>query len=188
MGKKVTLLLALFAILAVLTMTAGPTAAEEAASPPVPAASPVDSIPSKKSSSGLPIPRFVSLSGDKVFIRTGPALKYPIKWVYQRPHMPVEIISEFDTWRKIRDIDGDDGWVHQSLLSGHRSAIVKGEMNLAVRKQAQETGRIIAYLEPNVVVSIEACHGEWCEIDAQGYGGFVERKFLWGIYDSEDFD
>ena len=141
-----------------------------------------------KSSSGLPIPRFVTLAAEKVFVRTGPALRYPIKWVYQRERLPVEIIQEFDTWRKIRDMDGDDGWVHQSLLSGDRSAIVKGEANLAVRKDAETDGRIIAWLEPNVVTAVEACHGAWCEIAADGYKGFAERKFLWGIYDSEDFD
>ena len=141
-----------------------------------------------KTSSGLPIPRFVTLAAEKVFVRTGPALRYPIKWVYQRERLPVEIIQEFDTWRKIRDMDGDDGWVHQSLLSGDRSAIIKGEGNVAVRKEAQADSRIVAYLEPTVIAALEACHGAWCEIKADGYEGFVERKFLWGIYDSEDFD
>jgi SH3-like domain-containing protein len=141
-----------------------------------------------KTSSGLPIPRFVTLAAEKVFVRTGPALRYPIKWVYQRESLPVEIIQEFDTWRKIRDMDGDDGWVHQSLLSGDRTGIVKGEANLGIRKDAATDARVIAWLEPNVVAALEACHGAWCEIKADGYEGYVERKFLWGIYDSEDFD
>ena len=57
----------------------------------------------------MPIPRFVSLRSDKVFARTGPALRYPIKWVYVRSGMPIEIIQEFDTWRKVRDIKGEEG-------------------------------------------------------------------------------
>lgn len=148
----------------------------------------VDSGRGNTSSSGLPIPRFVTLAADKVFVRTGPALRYPIKWVYQRVNMPVEIIQEFDTWRKIRDMDGDNGWVHQSLLSGERSIIVKGEVNLAVRKDAREDGRILAYFEPNVVADVDQCHKGWCKISRDGYIGWAERKFLWGIYDSEDFD
>lgn len=141
-----------------------------------------------RSSSGLPIPRFVSLSSEKVFVRTGPALRYPIKWVYQRESLPVEVIQEFDTWRKIRDMDSDAGWVHQSLLSGERTGVVKGEANLAVRRQPEEGGAIQAYLEPNVVVFIENCQGQWCQVASQGYDGWAERKFLWGIYDTEDFD
>jgi len=53
--------------------------------------------------SGLPIPRFVSLRSNEVNLRTGPGLTYPIDWIYKRDGMPVEVIQEFDTWRKIRD-------------------------------------------------------------------------------------
>lgn len=141
-----------------------------------------------KSSSGLPVPRFVTLAADKVFVRTGPALRYPIKWVYQRQRLPVEVVQEFDTWRKIRDMDGDDGWVHSSLLSGDRSVIVKGEANLSIRREAETDSRVIAHLEPNVVAAVRRCKAAWCEVRADGYEGFAERKFLWGIYDSEDFD
>ena len=119
MGKKFIL------IAAFLFLSGLPAQAQ----PPEQAAEPAQSglaVDTGKSSSGLPIPRFVSLSADKVFVRTGPALRYPIKWVYQRENMPVEIIQEFDTWRKIRDMDGDDGWVHQSLLSARTPAIKAG--------------------------------------------------------------
>lgn len=185
MGKKFVLFAAfllLFPFASSAQDQAVPVAEASEASEPA-----LDQDPDK-TSSGLPIPRFVTLAAEKVFVRTGPALRYPIKWVYQRERLPVEIIQEFDTWRKIRDMDGDDGWVHSSLLSGDRSVIVKGEQTLAVRKEAQTDARILAYLEPNVVAVVEACHGAWCEVKADGYEGFAERKFLWGIYDSEDFD
>ena len=74
--------------------------------------------------SGLTIPRFVSLRSNKVFVRTGPALRYPIKWIYTREGLPVEVVQEFDTWRKVRDKDGEEGWIHSSLLSGKRHAVI----------------------------------------------------------------
>lgn len=188
MGKKYVLIAAFLAFFPLTALAQSDTAPPPEAA--TDAAAQADALEegAAKTSSGLPIPRFVTLAAEKVFVRTGPALRYPIKWVYQRERLPVEIIQEFDTWRKIRDMDGDNGWVHQSLLSGDRSAIVKGEGNLAVRKDAQSDGKIIAYLEPNVITALEACRGAWCEIKADGYEGYVERKFLWGIYDSEDFD
>lgn len=141
-----------------------------------------------RSSSGLPIPRFVSLSSQKVFVRTGPGLRYPIKWVYQREDMPVEITQEFDTWRKIRDVDGDGGWVHQSMLSGLRSGVVQSTENVFIRKKPEKDAGTTAYLEPGVVVGVDACAAAWCKVTADGYSGWMERKSLWGIYDSEDFD
>src|SRR5262245_5050819 len=70
--------------------------------------------------SGLPIPRFASLRSDEVNVRSGPGTRYPVEWVFKRKSMPVEIVAEYDIWRKIRDWQGASGWVHQSLLTGKR--------------------------------------------------------------------
>ena len=53
--------------------------------------------------SGLPLPRFVSLRSAEVNMRAGPSVRYPVEWVYRRAGLPVEVIAEFDTWRKVRD-------------------------------------------------------------------------------------
>lgn len=137
---------------------------------------------------GLPIPRFVSLRSDKVFVRTGPALRYPIKWVFQKEGLPVEVVQEFDTWRKIRDPDGEEGWVHQSLLSGHRSVVVSAEEGITLRKDPLDSARASAVLESGVVASLQSCVSSWCEVSAGGYRGWTQRNFLWGIYADEELD
>ncbi len=72
-------------------------------------------------STGLPLPRYVSLRAEEVNMRTGPGVRYPVDWVYKRRNLPVEIIAEFGTWRKIRDVEGAQGWIHQSMLSNRRT-------------------------------------------------------------------
>ena len=76
----------------------------------------------------LPIPRYVSLKSDEVNVRTGPGVQYPIEWVFTRRHMPVEVIEQYEYWRKIRDVEGTTGWVHNSMISGKRSALVTGDV------------------------------------------------------------
>ena len=76
-----------------------------------------------KGPTGLPLPRFVSLKSRKVNLRVGPGQDYATSWLYLKPGLPVEIIQEYDNWRRIRDADGTEGWVFHSLLSGERSAI-----------------------------------------------------------------
>ena len=66
---------------------------------------------------GLPLPRFVSLKGDKV-IERGPT-DYKIDWVYKKKHLPLMIVSEFGHWRKVTDFEGYSGWIYKDLLSGH---------------------------------------------------------------------
>ena len=138
--------------------------------------------------SGLPIPRFVSLRSEKVFVRSGPALRYPIKWVYQKDKLPVEVIQEFDTWRKIRDVEGDEGWVHQSLLTGQRTVLIKSDDLVPLQKEPRSPGRLVAKLEPDVIAEVTACEGDVCSVSAGGFSGWAERKYLWGIYAEEELD
>ena len=56
-------------------------------------------IAQARSSSGLPLPRFVTLRSGEVNLRAGPGVRYPVEWVYRKRHLPVEIIAEYDTWR-----------------------------------------------------------------------------------------
>ena len=140
--------------------------------------------------SGLSIPRFVSLRSDKVFVRTGPAQRYPIKWVFKREGLPVEIIQEFDTWRKIRDLDGEEGWIHQSLLSGKRNIVIRPVDNdtVILQRDPEEGARAVVALEPKVIAQLIQCVASWCELKIAGYEGWTQRKMLWGIYEDEKFD
>lgn len=138
--------------------------------------------------SGLPIPRFVSLHSDKVFVRTGPALRYPIKWVYKRENMPVEIIQEFDTWRKIKDFDGDEGWIHQSLLSGERNAVIKNKEGASIMKKPDLQSKKVAIIEKGTIVHLKTCEPSWCEVKVEGFSGWIERNLLWGVYQQENLE
>ena len=72
----------------------------------------------------LPIPRFVTIKFDEVNVRTGPVVDCPVEWVFIRKGEPVEIIAEYEQWRKIRDLSEEGGWVHASALSAKRSVIL----------------------------------------------------------------
>lgn len=141
----------------------------------------------------LPLPRFVSLAVDKANMRTGPGRKYPIKWVYKRKYMPVEIIQEFEHWRKIKDFDGEQGWVHKSLLSGRRTALVisasaQADETKVLRAKAEIDSKIIAKLEIGVTADILRCESEFCKVTIGGYSGWLQRKFIYGIYEDEELN
>lgn len=137
--------------------------------------------------SGLPVPRFVSLRSDKAFVRSGPGLRYPIKWVFEKEDLPVEIIQEFDTWRKIRGPEGDEGWVHQTLISGQRTALIQTNDLADLHKDPDDNARIIAKAENGVIAELLRCSASFCEVSADGYRGWIARKNLYGVYASEEF-
>jgi len=141
--------------------------------------------------SGLPIPRFVSLKASRVNVRIGPGENYEIAWVFTRPGLPIEIIQEFDNWRRIRDSDGTVGWVFHSLLSGKRTAVVAPWSEAdprPIRSSASTQSAISAYLEPGVLADIELCGGGWCQLSGDNFDGWIAQDQLWGVYPNEEID
>jgi SH3-like domain-containing protein len=137
---------------------------------------------------GLPLPRFVSLRPDSVNLRVGPSARYPIEWIYVRRNLPVEVIAEFDTWRRIKDPAGTEGWVHSSMLSGRRTAMVTGAVQPLRRTPAADSD-VVTSLEPGVIVSVERCpQGDVCRVEVEGHEGWLKRDALWGVYPSELID
>jgi SH3-like domain-containing protein len=133
---------------------------------------------------GLPLPRFVSLRASEVNLRTGPGVRYPIEWVYRRRNMPVEIIDEFETWRRIRDWEGTVGWVHQSMLQGRRTLRVTGEMRV-VRRSPDPSASPVVRLEPGVLGRLESCEEVWCEVEIAGFSGWLRRDEFYGLLEGE---
>ncbi len=132
------------------------------------------------------VPRFVSLRADKINVRAGPGVQYPIAWVFVRRGLPVEVVAEFELWRKVRDRDGAEGWVHRSLLSGKRSVVVRSK-TIGVLFQDPDSNSVpVARVEPGVVADIVKCVEGWCRVEAAGIRGWMERSQLWGVYPAPD--
>jgi SH3-like domain-containing protein len=141
------------------------------------------------------VARYVSLKADRVLLRQGPGTEYPTSWIFRRAGLPVEIIEEADGWRKVRDAGGTEGWVHGSLLSGRRTALVlpweikEGQSkapSATLRADDRESARPIAQVEAGVLASIIACEGGWCRVSVGDYRGYIEQSKLWGTYPNEE--
>ncbi|MFQ5533803.1 MAG: SH3 domain-containing protein [Sphingomonadales bacterium] len=142
-------------------------------------------VAAAQTASGLPIPRFVSLAADRVNLRTGPGRRYPVEWVYVRAGTPLEVIAEYEHWRRIRDAEGTVGWVHKSLLSGRRTVIVTGATR-PVRDKPEAGSRIVLYADPGVYADLVSCRGRWCNLVIEGRRGWLLRSAFWGVYKNED--
>ncbi|MFA6967466.1 SH3 domain-containing protein [Bosea sp. (in: a-proteobacteria)] len=142
---------------------------------------------------GLPVPRYVSLKTDRVNLREGPSKEHRTRWVYQRAGLPVEVVAEFETWRRVRDADGSEGWVLHSLLSGRRTALVAPwskvkDETFMLRKEADEGSGVVARLQPNVIANVASCANSWCRISIANTEGYLKQERLWGVYPNEKVD
>ena len=140
------------------------------------------------STSGLPVPRYVSLKSDHVNVRAGPTNDNDVAWVYTRSGLPVEITAEFENWRRVRDSEGAEGWVYHSLLSGRRTAVItmKTKDDLAsLYDRPDPAGRVSARLQAGVVAQVKRCATGWCRVTGNGFDGWIEQQRHWGDYADE---
>jgi SH3-like domain-containing protein len=142
-------------------------------------------VPPPIVATGLPVPRWVTVKAERVNVRRGPSREHDVLWTYVKPGTPVEVIAEYDSWRRIRDADGGTGWVTAALLDGRRNVVVTGRVNTAILGRPKADAEAIAFAQPGVVAKLVACKGEWCEISTRGYDGYVARDRLWGVYEGE---
>jgi len=135
-----------------------------------------------------PIPRFVSLRADTVNLRAGPGGRYPIEYVYHRKGYPLEIVAEFDQWRRVRDWQGTEGWVHERMVTGARNIVVEGAQRI-LRAAADNGAAPVAKLDPGVIAHLLECRDAWCRIEVQTGGsdvkGWLTRNEIWGVLPTE---
>ena len=139
---------------------------------------------SKKSinGSGLKVPRMASLKKSLTYVRTGPGKEFPIKSEIHQKGYPVEIIAEFNNWRKIKTRSNLSGWIHTQLLSSFKTGLIVS--NTFLKKRPLDSSKDLAKLLPDLLINIKKCKKEWCYIEViknKSFFGWVKIKNIWGF-------
>ena len=137
---------------------------------------------------GLEIPRFVSLKSNEVNLRVGPSTNYPIELMYVTKNLPVEIIDEFDVWRKTKDHKGNIGWLHKSLIQGERFVLTGYKNDNDVDLYNRPNGNIIGAIKKNNILNLKNCILYWCKVSHANINGWILKKNIWGIYEIEIYN
>jgi len=122
---------------------------------------------------------FLSLKNNEVYVRVGPSKEYPIKFIYKKKYLPLEVLDKSETWRKIKDFENNSGWIHISQLSKKKSAININNNSLLYKKPTIYSKPIVK-LEIGRLVLIKKCKEKWCKITSGGYSGWIFKGSLWG--------
>ena len=131
--------------------------------------------------SGLTIPRVVSLKNSLTFMRTGPGKEFPIKFEINLKGYPVEIIAEFNNWRKVNTKNNLSGWIHTQLLSSFRTGLVI--TNTPLKRRPSFSSKTLAKLLPDLLIKVKKCKLEWCKIEVfknKKFAGWVKKSAIWG--------
>ena len=137
---------------------------------------------------GFKLPRFVSIKTSESNLRVGPSFDYPIKLTYIMKNFPIEIIDERDNWRKVKDINKNEGWFHKRLLVGNRYGLIRTSHNESAQILNKPEGKIIGKIGNRNIVKINKCLISWCQINYENNIGWINKINLWGVYKNEKFN
>ncbi|MFZ4120098.1 MAG: SH3 domain-containing protein [Caulobacterales bacterium] len=132
--------------------------------------------------SGLPLPRFVSLDTDQANGLRRPSSDAPVDWIYVAPGLPLQVTAEQGSWRRVRDPDGTQVWMHVSALSNTSSVFVRGgnRHEAILRTAPDANARTRAILEQGVIATVTDCETGWVKLAVNDLEGWVRADALWG--------
>lgn len=133
---------------------------------------------------GTSLAEMLSVNGDNVNLRSGPGKKYIVKWEYG-DGVPLVVIKKKGKWFKVKDFEGDQGWIHKNLLVDKPRMIVKANRNqnqsINIRKQPGTKGKIVGKAYYGVVFTTIKQKSGWVHVKHDtGLQGWIKRSLLWG--------
>jgi SH3-like domain-containing protein len=121
---------------------------------------------------------FLSLKKNKVNVRYGPGLDFPVKYVYRKINLPIKQIDKKENWRRIIDIKNNSGWIHWSQLKKTNSIIIL-KKNILFKKPSIFS-KPIAKVNKGRLLVIQKCEDNWCKIKSEKFKGWIKIDNIWG--------
>ena len=133
----------------------------------------------------LDLPRYVSLKSSESNLRVGPSKNYPILIKFIVSDYPLKIVDEYKEWRNIVDFQNNKGWVHKSLLKGERNGIIISTDKKLIEILNTVNGKKIGQIDIGLIVKLLKCKKDWCLIAKNNKKGWINKKNIWGVEDTE---
>ena len=96
--------------------------------------------------------------------------------------MPVEVVTGYGEWVKVRDFAGDLAWTEAKNLAGRRTVIVRSA-EAKVQAQAGDGAQVLMVVDKGVVLELlDTEITAWVRVrHKDGITGYVKASDLWGI-------
>ena len=118
------------------------------------------------------------LKNNIVNVRYGPSLEYPIKYIYKKINLPIQIIDKKENFRRIIDHKQNSGWIHWTQLTKSKSLITTSSKILF--KKPTKYSKPLAKIEKGRLLIVKKCEKNWCNIETEKFSGWIEKNNIWG--------
>jgi len=124
---------------------------------------------------------FFSVKKAKAAVRAEPEAKAKALWILWK-FAPVEAVSYRGDWVRIRDFEGDTGWVRRSDLASDVPTVLVKVKEGKVRSGPGEKNKVVWLLDRGYALRVFGSRGEWYDVgDLDAVSGWINSDEVWGF-------
>ena len=123
---------------------------------------------------------YLILKNNKVNVRYGPGFDYPIKFVYNKKNLPIQVIDKKENFRRIIDFKNNSGWIHTSQLK-KGIAFILLEDQILFAKPTKYSRPVLKIAKGRLLV-VKKCKKIWCSVKTENYTGWIKNENVWGDF------
>lgn len=122
---------------------------------------------------------FVSIKGNQVNIRQTPSTQSDVAWELTKGY-PMKVTQKRGNWLKVKDFEGELGWVYKPLTQKQAHHIVKApKANMRTGPGAQYR-KVASFQQHDLLQTLDKKNGWVKGKSSEGKIGWVSKKLLWG--------
>ncbi|MFH1724465.1 MAG: SH3 domain-containing protein [Elusimicrobiota bacterium] len=122
-------------------------------------------------------PEFLSVRTERCNVRAAPQEGAEILWKMWK-YFAVEVVGYRGAWVRVRDFEGDEGWMHKSVVSDIPTVqVVPKEAKL----RESPGGKVVWILDRGYSLRVFGKKGAWLEVsDLESASGWIHESVVWG--------
>ena len=120
----------------------------------------------------------MAVKADAANIRSGPGLNYDLLWQIEKYH-PFLVVEKKGRWYRFKDFEGDEGWIHETLVDKTPAVIVKVK-RCNVRSGPGTQYDVAFTASRGIPFKVLKTEGRWIQVQhADGDAGWIFNSLVW---------
>jgi SH3-like domain-containing protein len=120
----------------------------------------------------------ISVSANEANIRSGAGNNFDVLWKSEK-YFPLNVVKKVGDWYQVKDFQGDEGWVHQSLVGNTPSVITTKDKN-SLRSEPKPDAKILFSVGPGIPFKVLKRNNKWILVEhADGDKGWIHESTVW---------
>ena len=120
----------------------------------------------------------LSVSVPEAKIRSGAGNNFDVLWKSEK-YYPFSVIKKVGEWYQVKDFQGDEGWVHQSLVGNAPSVITAKDKN-SLRSEPKPDAKVLFSVGPGIPFKVLKHNNKWILVEhADGDKGWIHESTVW---------